>query len=213
MTAEHDSSAFVSSNDKNDVDGIGVWRGLGAFSCLLSFAGIVVYLQETQEGYDWKSQFMSELALGAQGWLMALGFLLLALAIVFHAAAMEKMGFASSTHVIWTRCLFHGAAAAFLGAGLVNLRMDAALHIAFVLLAFILMLLPLFLILRESLRPVPRVGAALAILTVVLALLLAKWQILEPGEGQRLCALGLLGWLAYGETLAFGIRKNRTQRP
>jgi hypothetical protein len=167
--------------------------------CLLVFTGIVVYLQEIQEHYDWERQFMSELALGRQGGLMCLAFMFLALALVFHAGTVKRMRFAPAS---WSRVpgwLAHGAAAAFIGAGLVNLQDDAALHIACVLLAFILMLLSLFFILRESVCRALRVGAVLSILTVACALLLAKLQILEPGQTQRLCALGFLGWLVYAE--------------
>jgi hypothetical protein len=47
-------------------------------------------LQEIQEDYDWKSQFMSEPALGKAGGLMRLAFLFLALAIIFHAGAITS---------------------------------------------------------------------------------------------------------------------------
>ncbi|MDR3322678.1 MAG: DUF998 domain-containing protein, partial [Zoogloeaceae bacterium] len=63
-------------------------NALGSLGSLLAFMGIVVCLQHVQEGYDWRAQFISELALGAQGAWMLGAFISVALACFLCAQSL-----------------------------------------------------------------------------------------------------------------------------
>jgi hypothetical protein len=180
------------------------YSSLATLACLLTFALIVVHLQAVQEGYDWHGQFISELALGKQGWLMSGAFLAVALACVSFALTLrsEYQNVPSTSRFQIKHFLIVSliaAAIAFLGAGLVTLQDDAMTHITFVLFAFVVIMITMFTVLRTSPRLELRIGAISAIFIVALALLLVRWQILESGAGQRLSAAGILGWMAHVE--------------
>jgi hypothetical protein len=163
---------------------------------LLAFTRIVIWLQEVQaahEAYDWRVQFMSELALGKSGaWMLA----------AFSCLALSCLGFAFSLRALSCRrfllLLFAVAATSFLGAGLVSLRDHALAHIAFVMLAFTAIMAGMWVVFRALDNLYVRLGTALAFAVIVIALLMANGQLLAPGEGQRLAAAGCLGWMAYG---------------
>jgi hypothetical protein len=181
-------------------------NALGSLGSLLAFAGIVVYLQRVQEGYDWRAQFISELALGAQGAWMLGAFISVALACCFGAQSLRNAA-------EWRlpcpfprvmRALFFIAAAAFLGAGLVTLQDHVNLHLLFVALAFFALMLSIWIVLRYSTHLAFRIGSAIAFGLVAFALLLASLQIIEPGTSQRLAAAGLLGWMAFADIVLIG---------
>jgi hypothetical protein len=165
--------------------------------CLLAFTLIVIWLQKVQAGhdaYDWRLQFMSELALGKSGaWMLA----------AFSFLSLSCLGFAFSLHELsrafhpFLFVVFGVAAGSFLGAGLVSLRDHAMVHIFFVMLAFISMMTGMWGIFHALSNLRLRLGTALAFAVIVIALLMADWQLLAPGASQRLAAAGCLGWMAY----------------
>lgn len=173
---------------------------------LLVFALIVVCLQSVQEGYDWRAQFISELALGEQGEWMLGAFFFIALACLFFAQLLRNAAQRSLPCLFsrLMRVLFSIAAAAFLGAGLVTLQDHATTHILFVLLAFSALMVAIWIVLRHGAHLALRIGSAIAFCLVAVALLLNHQQILEPGTGQRLTAVGILGWMAFVDIILLG---------
>ncbi|MDR2688925.1 MAG: hypothetical protein LBB76_04120 [Azoarcus sp.] len=177
----------------------GIRAVLTVFSlcCLLAFTLIVIWLQKVQaadDAYDWRLQFMSELALGTSGGWMLTAFLFLALSCLGFAFSLH--GFSRACHR-FLLVTFSVAAGSFLGAGLVSLRDHAMMHILFVLLAFSFLLAGMWGVFRVLSDLRLRLGTALAFAVIVIALLMVDGQLLAPGTGQRLVAAGCLGWMAY----------------
>lgn len=170
---------------------------VSSFITLLSaagFVGIVLYLQKIQSGYSPIHQLMSELALGEQGQLMLVAFIMFAVAVM-GAIGVVTMFKASRFITV----LLGGAAASLVGAGMFKLGAATTLHVALVGLAFVLLGLVMYLMPRyvAAFRSVQSrlVCWGLAVGTV-LSVALGN-NVLPIGVGQRLAAACILLWLCW----------------
>ena len=160
----------------------------------IGFILIVIYLHIVQQGYDPVHQLMSELALGRHGFFMLLAFLSFALS-VFTA----QIGLHQRKSPIMIRLFLIIAAASLLGAGVFRLGSATELHIALVAIAFILMVLVMYLLPRN----VPAFNTPTHKLIswtigACTAASIALGQHLIPmGIGQRGAALCILMWLVW----------------
>jgi len=164
--------------------------------CPPCFAGIVLYVQSAQPAYVWRTQFMSELALGAQGFMMHAAFGALALG----AAGLIPCFRAGCRGDPFTRWLFSGlfalAAAAFVVAGAVTLARGPTLHIGSVFVAFVALATAMFVTFRHAAFGALRWFSLAALLFALAALVSGSSGLLAAGLAQRLTALGILGWMS-----------------
>jgi hypothetical protein len=164
--------------------------------CPLGFAGIVFYLQNRQPAYDWQTQFMSELALGAQGAMMTGAFGLLATGAVSLIPCLRS----PCRDAAWVQWLLSGllgaAAVAFAVAGAVTLERAVTVHVASVGVAFVAVATAAFIVFRHRGFGWLRWFSLAALLLALTALGLGNGGWLEPGAAQRLTALGILGWMS-----------------
>lgn len=159
---------------------------LGVFG----FITIVTYLQFIQSAYSPIHQLMSELALGQQGSLMLGAFLSFALSV---AGAMTLL-----THPV-IKGLLGFASLALLGAGLSKLGVATTLHVALIVLAFVLLVLSMYLTPRLiTAFQRPQAMAVCWGLGIATAIFVALGHETMPiGLAQRLAAMCLLLWLSW----------------
>jgi hypothetical protein len=160
---------------------------------VISFVAIVSYLHVIQVGYSPLYQLMSELALGRQGDLMLWAFLSFALSV---ASAINLL-----PHPV-IKLLLGLAAVSLASAGIFKLGDATTLHVALVALAFVLLVLSMYL--------TPRLITAFQTRQAIIicwglgastALFVGLGQgILPIGLAQRLataCIMFWLSWLAF----------------
>ncbi len=165
--------------------------GVVAAGSPLIFVGVVVHLHVVQPNYDPVQQFMSELALGASGWLMLVAFLALGTSMAALGVGFLLTGASPVLPVLlWL------SAGGFVGAGLIPLGVDADVHIGLVALSFVTVAFSMYL--------APRCAEAFQgkneklicwSLAAALGVSVALGSGLVPaGVGQRLAALFLILW-------------------
>ncbi len=159
------------------------------------FLAIVIALHLLQPGYDPRTQFMSELALGRFGGLLvgAFGGLAAALAAI-------AMGFHLHAFPLFLSLLLGGGALCFLLAGIITLALSSQVHIALVAIAFVLCGLAMYLLPRCNLAIFSDWRAY--VLSWGSGLLMCGatglgGNVLPEGIAQRLSAMALLFWLSF----------------
>ena len=158
------------------------------FASTGSFIIIVAYLNIVQTGYNPLYQLMSELALGEQGELMLGAFLSFAIALI-------SASFYLTARLL--KILMSVAALALIAAGVFKLGANTELHVALVAIAFVLIVLTMYL--------TPRLNTCSKIqrlihwsLGLITALFVALGQSLLPiGLAQRLATISIFLWLAW----------------
>ncbi|CAG1772222.1 hypothetical protein BAC3_02422 [uncultured bacterium] len=153
-----------------------------------SFISIVIYLNIIQTAYNPLYQLMSELALGEQGFLMLVAFLSFALAVI---SVSHTLNHSILKTLLWL------AALALAAAGIFKLGEATVLHVALVAIAFVLIVLSMYL--------TPRLTSTTTRQTFICwglgfstALFVALGQgILPIGLAQRLATLSIFIWLAW----------------
>ena len=156
------------------------------FVFIASFISIVAYLNSVQTAYNPLFQLMSELALGKQGELMLGAFLSFACALISASLCLTQ-------RVL--RILMIMSALALTGAGFFKLGANTELHVALVAIAFILIVLTMYLM--------PRLNTCTKKQTLIhwslgfsTALFVALGQTILPiGLAQRLATLCIFLWL------------------
>jgi len=157
---------------------------------------VVLYLQSVQPHYDWHTQLMSELALGAQGFMMYGAFALAALgAACLIPCFCGRPGSVSLTRALFS-ILFGVAAVALVVAGVVTLACAPIPHIASVFVAFVALGTAMFITFRQKIFGGFRWFSLAALLFAVIALFLGSADVLAAGTTQRMAALGILGWIS-----------------
>lgn len=159
------------------------------------FLAIVVALHLIQPGYDPRTQFMSELALGHLGGLLVGAFGGLAVAVAAIAVSFRIRAFP-----LFLSLLLGGSAVCFLLAGLITLALSAQVHIALVAVAFVLCGLVMYLLPRCHLA-IFSDGRAYALSWGSGVLMCGATglggNVMQEGIAQRLSALALLFWLSF----------------
>lgn len=157
---------------------------------VFGFVAIVCYLQLVQTDYSPLYQLMSELALGKQGALMLLAFMSFAIAV---AAAIKLL-----PHTI-IKFLSALAVLSLASAGLFKLGDETTLHVALVAVAFVLLVLCMYL--TPRLIPAFQTPKSMTIcwgLGAATAIFVALGQGIIPiGLAQRLATTSILLWLFY----------------
>jgi hypothetical protein len=177
------------------------------YDCLLSpvfccgaavFLLIVLALPVAQPGYDSRTQFMSELALGPWGEWMRLAFVGLCLATAATGlnlyARVESRGVARLPGI-----LLGLAAMLFLAAGFVTLAVSAQAHVALIAGAFMACGVAMYLLPRVVVVFAGREACALSWgsgLIMCAAVALGD-RLVPSGVSQRIAACALLFWLLY----------------
>ena len=158
------------------------------------FVGTVVYLQAVQVSYNPVQQLMSELALGEQGQLMLVAFIMFALAVSGSIGIMARFKANKLMSV-----LLAVASASLLGAGIFELGAATTLHVSLVAVAFVLLGLVMYLVPRHVV-PFQNIQGKLANwffgIGTGLSVLLGN-NVLPVGVGQRLAAACILLWLCW----------------
>ncbi|NOQ36051.1 MAG: DUF998 domain-containing protein [Methylococcaceae bacterium] len=170
------------------------YKGLVILLSALAFISIVTALPFIQSDYSSTEQLMSELALGGYGFLMLFAFLAFAIA-VFTAQQI----LATYDNNLALRTLLIIASCSLAGAGVFELGDYDALHIGLVALAFVLIVLAMYLVPR--LIPVFQAPTPTIVcwsLGVATAIFVALGQDFIPmGIAQRLAAGCLFIWLLW----------------
>jgi hypothetical protein len=165
-----------------------------AISGAAGFVVIVSILHVLQPGYDLLSQLMSELALGAYGWVMLVAFMSMAVSTLSVA-----FGVARFQQTRWLQAVLAVATLGFLGAGIFPLGRANEWHIALIAVAFVAVVLAMYLI--PSVVPglyggkVKWVSWCLAGGTALSVFL--GHSVLPMGVGQRLAAGCVVAWLCF----------------
>lgn len=159
------------------------------------FLAIVIALHLLQPGYDPRTQFMSELALGRFGGLLVGAFCGLAAALAAIAMGFRLHGFPPLLSL-----LLGGGALCFLLAGLITLALSAQVHIALVAIAFVLCGLAMYLLPRCN-HAIFSDGRACAFSWGSGLLMCGATGlgggVLPEGIAQRVSAVALLFWLSF----------------
>lgn len=169
---------------------------------IISFIGILVFLlvviflhiEQIPKGYNPIYQLMSELALGEDGEMMMFAFLGLALATI---AAINIVS--SYQAPLMIKAILAVTAAAFAGAGYFTLETAMEIHISLVAIAFILLVLCMYLI-PKVIIPFQAIKPKMICwgLGVMVALSVALGQnILPIGIAQRISTLCILCWFVW----------------
>ncbi len=165
-----------------------------AFGGSTGFVGIVTYLHFTQKGYSPAEQLMSELALGEQGFLMLHAFLLLA------SSVAGCVGLLASCRAPGAILAALGAASLSLaGAGVFKLGSATVLHITLVALAFVLLVLVMYLAPRhvEALKNAHGKAACWGLGTGTALMVALGHAAMPMGIAQRLAACCILLWMCW----------------
>lgn len=160
----------------------------------VGFIAIVIYLHFAQTGYSLVHQLMSELAMGRHGSFMLWAFISFALSVAGAIGILTSY----KTHLVIT-LLLSLASMSLVGAGIFTLGTAATLHIGLVALAFILLVLSMYLIPRlVTAFQAPRAIAVCWGLGAGTALFVGLGQgPLPMGLAQRLAAACILLWLSW----------------
>ena len=169
------------------------WGARASLIGVVTFVVTVVALHLVQPEYELTDRLMSELALGPYGGAMAVAFSGLAIAVFGIQAAIGAFG--ASQGFRW---LLRVAALFFLLAGVFPLGKATILHIAFISIAFVLVVLGMYLFPsyagRASAEAPRKVSWSLA---AGIAISIALGDVVLPmGIAQRLAAGFLLVWLS-----------------
>ncbi|MBK6998757.1 MAG: DUF998 domain-containing protein [Rhodoferax sp.] len=159
------------------------------------FLAIVIALHLIQPGYDPRTQFMSELALGRFGGLLVGAFGGLAAAVAAIAVGFRIHGFP-----LLLSLLLGGGAFCFLLAGLITLALSAQVHIALVAIAFVLCGLVMYLLPRCNLSIFSDWRAYALSWGSGLLMCGATGlggSVIAEGIAQRVSAIALLFWLSF----------------
>lgn len=152
------------------------------------FLAVVIPLHFIQLDYNPRFQLLSELALGASGWVML---------FAFFGLAMSAMGIgiiSSSLHTSNFPSFIWGfAALCFLGSGIFPLGKSDFLHIALIASAFVLSVLGIYVFARQSSERVSKKLSYRLAVGIVFSVFLGN-TVLDIGIAQRLAALCLLSW-------------------
>ncbi len=165
----------------------------------IGFILIVIYLHIVQPDYDPVNQLMSELALGRHGSLMLLAFSSFGLSLFTAQVGLHQR---KSPTII--RLFLVIAAISLAGAGVFRLGSATVLHIVLVAIAFVFIVLVMYLLPREvSAFNSPTHRLISWTLGACTATFVALSQHIVPvGIGQRVAALCILMWLVwFGYTL------------
>lgn len=161
---------------------------------VIGFASIVTVLHVVQKDYDATHQLMSELALGDYGTFMSLAFFFFAIALFSaqHILADYKNG-------LPVRVMFLVSSCSFAGAGVFELGKHTNLHISFVAVAFILIVLSMYLLPRLVVEFRQRSAVIICWSSGLgIAIIVASGQVLIPlGIAQRGAAGLILTWLIW----------------
>jgi len=170
------------------------------FRCTLTIASIILFLviiltlQIVQSDYNPAHQFMSELALGKHGDFMFFAFFSLSLAVF-----ISQLSLSQHQQTTPIRLLLVIASFSLLGAGIFRLDTFTTPHITLVAIAFILIVLSMYLLPRISTsfknKHSSIVCWGLAISTAFSVAL--GYSILPVGISQRLSASFILIWLVW----------------
>jgi len=161
---------------------------------VLGFVCIVVALHIVQTDYSLSDQLMSELALGELGSYMFFAFLSFAIALY---TAQQIL--AEYQSIIIIRLLLITASFSLAGAGFFTLADNIVLHVTLVFVAFILIVLSMYLIPRQILQFQHRMPTVMCWgLSIATAASVALGQSLLPiGIAQRLATSCILIWLLW----------------
>lgn len=161
---------------------------------VFGFISVVVYLHIVQVDYSPLHQLMSELALGKNGSIMILAFLFFALSVV---GSLNILASYKAHYII--KIILGLAALSLAGAGVFKLGEATTLHVFLVALAFILLVLCMYLtprLIADFKRLVPMVVCwGLGTFTAVFVGM--GHGVLPIGLAQRLAAMCLLLWLCW----------------
>ena len=165
--------------------------GRWAIAAAMGFVVVVVALHLAQRDYDPARQLMSELALGRYGWAMLPAFACLGAAPLALAWGMGRLHRAPGLRGALTL-----AGLSFLGAGLLPLGRSSDGHIAFVALAFVAVVLAMYLL--PAAMP-DRFGGPGRLVSWGLAgstaaSVLLGQSLLPMGVAQRLAAACVVAW-------------------
>ena len=157
----------------------------------LIFMGVVVYLHVAQPNYDPVNQFISELALGASGWLMLVAFLALGASMAALGVGFLLTG--ASPAIV---ALLSIAAGGFVGAGFVRLDVNANVHIGLVALSFVTVALSMYLVPRcaEAFHGTKQIIVSWTLAAALGVSVALGAGLIPVGVGQRLSALFLILW-------------------
>ncbi|MEO5334449.1 MAG: DUF998 domain-containing protein [Magnetococcus sp. YQC-5] len=156
------------------------------------FVVVVLSLHVVQKNYDPINQLMSELVFGPYGSMMIFAFIGLAFAVF--GMAIELMYCSAG---LGLRVLLWAVSVCFLLAGLFPLGKNIEVHIASVALAFIFMILAIYLFpvaAGQASRLAPKSLSWTLAVCVAVCVALGN-QMIPMGVGQRLAAFFLLLWL------------------
>ena len=174
---------------------------------LILFVAIVMMLQHVQQSsYDYRTQMMSELALGIHGQWMLLAFLAAASAVGATAWSIRKSLLRQD--IFYLLLL---AALSLAIAGIVTLSDSTDIHALSVCLAFVFCGLSMYMIpinVPDSYRKRYRIFSWSTFLLMILPVVLAGQTILPIGIAQRLTTAALFIWLvgiAFGTSRLFEI--------
>lgn len=161
---------------------------------VVGFIAIVIYLHFAQTGYSLVHQLLSELALGRHGSFMLWAFISLALSVAGAISILTSY----KTHLA-INLLLSLASLSLVGAGIFTLGTAASLHIGLVALAFMLLVLSMYLIPRlvTAFQTPPAIAVCWG-LGAGTALFVGLGQgPLPMGLAQRLAAVCILLWLSW----------------
>ena len=152
----------------------------------------VLALHMLQPGYDPVHQLMSALALGPHGWLMRVAFSGLAVSIL-----AAQYGLASFGAPLGLRTLLIVAALSLFGAGIFRLGDASQVHVALVDLAFVSLVLAMYLLarLRGTLVPRSVVMLCWGLIAGTIFNVALGCSVIPVGIGQRAATLCVLVWL------------------
>ncbi|GHT91025.1 hypothetical protein FACS1894101_3750 [Betaproteobacteria bacterium] len=171
-------------------------RVLAAATCsgVAVFLLVMLALQGVQSGYDPRTQFMSELALGVWGAWMMLAFVGLAL-----AAAATALNLYARAEARLLSGLLAFAAVLFLATGIVTLADSALAHVAFIASAFIASGTAMYLLPRAVAVFAKREGYAVSWgCSLIMCGAVAQGErFILTGSAQRVAACALLCWFLY----------------
>jgi hypothetical protein len=160
----------------------------------IGFLLVVICLHIVQPDYDPINQLMSELALGRHGSFMLLAFSSFALSVFTAQIGLNRR---NSPAII--RLLLLIAAISLFGAGVFRLGSATDLHIALVAIAFVLIVLVMYLLPRtvSAFKTPTHTLISWTLGACTAACVVLGQKIIPVGIGQRGAALCILMWLVW----------------
>lgn len=165
-------------------------KGVGALAGVIGFAGIVLLLQLLNPTYDPMNQHISELALARYGSLMLVAFLCFGYSVF---CIQQGLAIVGANQII--KVILNAAAFCLAGAGIFKLSDAPVAHVALIALAFILLVLTMYLLPQVASFGSRSARLASWGLAAGTALSVASGGILPDGVAQRIAAACILGWL------------------